>query len=77
MRVLPHGTVMIWDPVAERAYPFYRAGHDKYHRREFVKFVTDETDTFVVAVARPSGSGRPKGRLAYAVNRTYLVPHPR
>lgn len=54
LRILPHGTVMIWDVVGERAYPFYKAGTVQYRLMEEISFTTDETDTFVVTVSRPS-----------------------
>jgi hypothetical protein len=54
LRVLPHGTVMIWDVTGERAYPFYKAGTVAYRLMEEIRFTTDETDTVVVTVSRPS-----------------------
>jgi hypothetical protein len=73
MRVLAHGTVIIWDPAAERAYPFYKAGHEKYHAREYVQFLTDTTDTYVVAVTRSGGDGSRKARHETAIERVYLT----
>lgn len=72
MRVLPHGTVMIWDPAARRAYPFYKAGHEVFRAKEAVRFVTDPTDTFVVSVTRPSGSGRRKPKHDYLTEEVAL-----
>jgi hypothetical protein len=61
LRVLPHGTVMIWDLDKKRSYPFYKAGPDQNFREtEPVEFITDKTDTFVVAINRAGGSGRRK-----------------
>jgi hypothetical protein len=53
MRVLPHGTVMIWDPNCKRSYPYYRAGLEMFREKEAVEFRTDPTDTIVTDVARP------------------------
>ena len=58
LRQLPHGTVMIWDLVKERSYPFYKAGHMVFREKETVEFITDKTDTFIVQIYRNSGSGR-------------------
>jgi hypothetical protein len=54
LRVLPHGTVIVWDCDGARAYPYYRAGTEKFSLNESVTFCTDDTDTLVVAVDRAS-----------------------
>jgi hypothetical protein len=60
MRTLSHGTVMIWDPVARRAYPYYNAGHETFRSKEPVTFTTDVTDTIVLSVAKAGGSEKPR-----------------
>jgi hypothetical protein len=69
LRVLPHGTVMIWDPVQERAYPFYKAGLVVYRARERVRFTTDATDTFVISVTKSEPPSLHK-RVAEFANRS-------
>lgn len=58
MRVLPHGTVMVWEPSTQRAYPYYKAGTEVYHAMEEVRFVTDQTDTVVERLERAEGPSR-------------------
>lgn len=68
MRVLPHGTVMIWEPSTKRAYPFYKAGLEVFHAMEEVRFLTDETDTIIVELARAGGSGSGKALHDYVTD---------
>jgi len=57
-RVLPHGSVIVYDPETHRSYPFYKAGLETFHAKEEVRFVTDETDTVIVSLRRVGGAGR-------------------
>ena len=66
LRVLPHGTVIIWDVVGSRSYPYYKAGKNEFRLREEVMFETDPTDTVVMSVGRsePPSKRRSKGVAA-------------
>ena len=61
LRVLPHGTVVVWDTDRERSYPFYKAGTTVFRLLEHVVFETDATDTVVICIDKVGPSG---GRLA-------------
>lgn len=39
MRILPHGTTIVWDAERERAWPYYDTG---YAVDDFVAYSTDE-----------------------------------
>lgn len=57
LRVLPHGTVIVWDTDRRRSYPYYKAGKDIFRLEEQVTFVTDPSDTVVLRVDRTGNSG--------------------
>lgn len=69
MRVLPHGTVMVWEPHTKRAYPFYKAGLEVFHAMEEVRFITDATDTVVIELERTGGPGTSKTIHDYVTDR--------
>lgn len=67
MRVQPHGTIMVWEPSSQRAYPYYKAGTETYYAMEEVRFVTDSTDTVIERMDRAEGSGQSR-RIAALVS---------
>lgn len=75
MRVMPHGSVMVLDPETRRSYPFYKAGFETYHAMEEVRFVTDDTDTVIVALERVGGGGEGKSlrQVVHVENRRGVV----
>lgn len=60
VRIAPHGTIIIWDSIAKRAYPFYKAGREPFRLGELVRFNTDATDTIVTSLRKLGSSGQPK-----------------
>jgi hypothetical protein len=60
LRVLAHGTVIIWDTQGSRSYPYYKAGQEEFGLDEEVVFVTDATDTVVMSVKRANPPGKRK-----------------
>jgi hypothetical protein len=52
LRVLAHGTIMVWDCERCRSYPYYKAGKEEFRLDETVLFATDATDTLVVRLDR-------------------------
>lgn len=61
LRILPHGTVIVWDTECNRSYPYYKAGPQEFVLMEDVLFSTDELDTIVVELIR---GGPPRKRAS-------------
>ena len=47
IRILPHGTTIVWDDKVQRAYPYYDTG---YRVGDAVFFGTDAEDRIVTAM---------------------------
>lgn len=60
LRILPHGTITVWDEEGRRSYPFY--GEERFALNEPVLFETDETDTIVRVLVRERETEDGKGQ---------------